>query len=124
MRQTKFRGKRLDNDQWVEGDLLTPKPDDDHYYIRFADDEGDTVCYEVNPHTVGEYTGLEDKNGMEIYEGDVVHARLMTGDVYVRGLAVTFERGCFIIDGYELHIYDELKVIGNLHDNPKLLEAA
>lgn len=69
MREIKFRGKRLDNGEWIEGDLLRMN---DHWFI-FPDPAPEGIDkYEVDPATVGEYTGLKDRNGKEVYEGDVI----------------------------------------------------
>lgn len=122
MREIKFRGKRLDNGEWVYGDLhiRTPFP-----HIHSEIDYGKV---NIDPHTVGQFTGLHDKNGKEIYEGDVV---VIDGIIrgYVRYNARYWR--------YEIAAADEpleneripsgrpekcWMVIGNIHDNPKLLK--
>lgn len=93
-REIKFRGKRIDNGEWVYGDLLQPTEICDIYEIANCESI-DGTRYEVIPETIGQYTGLDDKNGKEIYEGDIVK---ITGS---------------------LEKFTE--VIGNIYDNPELL---
>lgn len=68
MREIKFRGKRLDNGEWIEGDLLRMNG---HWFIFPDPAPGGIDKYEVDPATVGQHTGLKDKNGTDVWEGDI-----------------------------------------------------
>lgn len=136
-REIEFRGKRLDSDEWLYGDLMH----DNHHgcYVYPNDCDGLYTENKVNPDTVGQFTGLLDKNGKKIYEGDIIKHPYV--DPIFRDLVepkegdgvtseVVFHDGAFVVkyhendfiylDGFTRHGYVE--VIGNIHDNPKLLK--
>lgn len=123
MREIKFRGKNSAG--WVIGSLIV-----NPVYTAIIEiedpDEGTSVRHYVIPDTVGQYTGLKDATGKEIYEGDIIKTR--KGDVGV--IVWETELGSFrarLADNsfYTLTAFfaSMFSVIGNIHDNPELLEA-
>lgn len=135
MREILFRGKRTYNGEWIEGHLIWCEDG----RARIIPSHTDIFCYEMDesiiqtvahrviPETVGQYTGLTDKNGAKIFEGDII----------------SFEcSGCALItwdddDARFVILYDEndktdfsafwgkdVEIIGNIHDNPELLDGA
>lgn len=132
-RKIKFRGKRIDTGEWVYGDLIENQG---RYYIYYAtsdttlENEDDTIIVlaeEVDPDTVGQYTGKKDRNGKEIYEGDIIGGSngSINGYEWPFKLLIKWndERCEFNTPawGYmdSTHYYN---VIGNRWDNPELLE--
>lgn len=127
IREIKFRGKDVDTNQWVYGSLMVYNKH--HPTITWVDDtepvEKKHTCV-VYPDSVGEYTGLRDKNGQELYEGDVVLQQGYNGKKMP--MAVRFENGAFIV-GYHkgsstrktpMLVSSKCEVIDNVFDNPKL----
>lgn len=119
MREILFRGKRKLGNEWIEGSLHTEKFIDDEEYLCCE------ICQcDVYPETVGQYTGLTDKNGKKIFEGDICQHRSYYSDNIVISV-VTYTDGQFLAmpdknSGFNLS--DKLEVIGNIHDNPELLK--
>lgn len=131
MRTIKFRGKSVNNGEWVYGDLLRMHGVP-YIYPDPAPNGWDD--YEVIPDTVGQFTGLLDKNGKEIYEGDVIRSDCGNGEV--RHLISFFDIiASFVAEmlpDNDINDYCTLRqawilkynkeVIGNIHDNPELLK--
>lgn len=137
MREILFRGKRLSNGEWVEGFLVKDtefygKPESHTYIINHKHPSG---CYgqdiflEVDPTTVGQYTGLT-ANDKRIFEGDIVNGLFL----FERPIAgvVTFRDGSFGVQWMRGRVEEfsaftsccnvAWEVIGNIADNPELLE--
>lgn len=126
MREILFRGKRKSGGEWIFGNLL--QTDDDgiciiqnhvpHHLLK---------NHEVNPETVCQYTGLTDKNGRKIFEGDIARY----SRIGALGKVVWYEGDYigFAVDDiddsfqqYDKELFDKYEVIGNIFDDPELLE--
>ena len=125
MREILFRGKRIDNGEWVQGNLFIPDREDAPTEICIGTNIV-RITYDVVPETVGQHTGLTDKNGKKIFEGDIVRGT----DAIHRGREVygyiDHKNGSFVIVGDLMTHYRWLdynvEIIGNIHDNPELLK--
>jgi uncharacterized phage protein (TIGR01671 family) len=129
MREILFRGKRVGDGEWVYGDLYHRN---EEILIRSYHDG---FCVTVYTETVGQYTGLTDKNGEKIFEGDICRFREWSkGEMCWIG-KVHWEHQQFMISGgknkecetmfglcMSRFIPENIEVIGNIHDNPELLK--
>lgn len=150
MREILFRGKRTGNEKWICGHLLEQNIPDCHSYIVMsiiAEQDNRHIeimefdINEVIPETVGQYTGLTDKNGVKIFEGDIVKCTDTINDFefnavvefgnpngeynwgyqlkFISGEDSNFDILCWV-DMEETGAY--IEIIGNVHDNPELLK--
>lgn len=139
MREILFRGKRKDNGEWVEGYYVKAE----HHWHKHGIHEDWIVCgasanggwfaihdrRAVDPYTLGQYTGLTDKNNERVFEGDII--RDEDGDIYAVFYYEFYASYCakriaessalFGLQDFDIY---HTEVIGNIHDNPELLEVS
>ena len=136
MREILFRGKRKDNGEWIYGDLRQYSEKSKGVF-----DYATKHTIQVIPETIGQYTGLTDKNGKKIFEGDIVKYSLFNKfsdndelenaeekEEYIE--KIKFNNGkfcpipirCDCEDYWYSWAFDNFEIIGNIHDNPELLK--
>lgn len=131
MREILFRGKQLKDGKWTEG-YYCPKPYS-HFpceptIFPFETINKDWHGERVDPETVGQYTGLTDKNGRKIFEGDIVGRYFQNQKRYFTGIVEYGEFNCsccngvygWHFDGEDIREHDKYEVLGNKFDNPRI----
>lgn len=124
--QYKFRGKRIDNGEWVYGDLCSHSNGKRYIVVDLV-----LYVYEVDPKTVGMWTGLKDRRGTDIYSGDVAKNIVRNPSEHpikygqILGEVNFKDGGFFIGDSFVLtsKTSKEVEVIGNKFENPELLKS-
>ena len=151
MKEILFRGKRIDNGEWVDGYYYENKISGCFilsHKIKVRGKGGVVIkdsfeVFEVIPETVGQFTGLTDKNGKKIFEGDIISAITLdtgneqravvcfgnfmdenNGDEYI-GFFIDFDGIKTTITQLAMEeCKNRIEVIGNIHDNPELLDVS
>ena len=135
-REIKFRGKNKDIG-WVEGQVAYDL-NEDTYIIREVEQDSSygseeamlfaIMWYRVDKETIGQYTGLKDENGKEIYRGDIVQGLFADQEEPgIKGQVIySNDQASYMViasnnDEWELGYLDNLEVIGNIYNNPELL---
>ncbi len=137
MREILFRGKRIDNGEWESGGVQTGRLPH-HEGKVWIIDKATNYLTPVDPATVGEYTGLADKNGLKVFEGDILKVVEVNPEVNEYSSPVRWESGEYLLDesptiavplaiyateaNHQMNPLFEIEVIGNIHDNPEFLQ--
>ncbi len=129
MHEILFRGKCCVSNTWHIGNLVKLEDDSDDNNVEYRIVKADKSYFVVIPETVGQYTGLTDKNDTLIFEGDIIKAiwqHLGNTDTVI-GI-VKYDNAAFILETNDHYLFFEdnifsfeCEVIGNIHDNPELL---
>ena len=124
-REIKFRGKDIYTEEWIYGNLVNIE--EDRYAVLPVTNtmRGDTIAmYEVTPDTVGQFTGIHDTQGKEIYEGDIL--RISISKNGIGDVRWGEEQAAFIVQmknsSQWYNLWKGSTIIGNVHDNPELLK--
>ena len=124
-REIKFRAKRLDNNQLVIGYYLPTQYGEKHFIYFALEFLNEHTRIEIDPKTLGQYTGLLDKNGKEIYEGDIVFTE---SNQYYKQDEIVWD--CFAMgwdigkkDSWKLRspMSSKTEIIGNIYENKELI---
>lgn len=134
-REILFRGKRIYDNMWIYGNLVVDKSGYPHIVEQgFFHEDGHHLVYDDDTDkpvfffekSIGQYTGFKDRNGKRIFEGDIIKARqafcgelLCRGVVEYRNLRWEVPEDDFVVEESSLIEYE---VIGNIHDNPEMVE--
>lgn len=134
MREILFRGKRIDNGEWAYGSFLQVEHEDGSFTTAVFSKKDAGGDAEVDPSTVGQYTAHTDKNGKRIFEGDIIRyifdspddptatengLKVRTGRIFWSDWSSSFALTGGINGSASLN---NVEVIGNIYDNPELLE--
>lgn len=136
-REILFRGKRIDTGEWIEGwyckQVFSRWPLKSCIIPSQLAEAGEISHFAIIPETVGPFTGLTDKNGRKIFEGDIIEAHLdeLFPDLATTLIVVWSNYGWFgrdmegNVDSLEREwVSDFFEIIGNIHDNPEMLEVS
>lgn len=132
MRETLFRGKRIDNDKWTEGYLFKIW---NKVFLLWGMTGDSPNMEEVKPETVGQYTGIKDDKDVRIFEGDIVNVHYNDGSSYLTEVRADGNTLCVDVEDEEYNYTSidfavdkwrdegcELRVIRNIYDNPEVKE--
>ena len=134
MREILFRGQCTETGDWIKGHYVRLFDDKGNRFHRIYSGYAESDCgdlypdwFEVDLETVGQFTGLTDKNGKKIFEGDIVKALRICNQEVWTGYVVMWN-GCFALKDAKtrnvpaIDLFNVYEVIGNIHDNPDLME--